>query len=103
LIEQPDRARLIYRLLVEALDERRGLADRFAATLTRWRALTLPWWQQAVEKGEVDPGLDHSAVVALVLGGLRGIALDWLLAPNSFDLDEAYAMLWRSFARGVAP
>ena len=103
LTERPERARLLYRLLFEALDDRRGLAQHFGGMHARWQQRTYPWWKEAVDAGQVDPTLDHAAITSFMLSALRGIALDWLIAPESFDLDAAYAQLWRSFTRGIVP
>jgi hypothetical protein len=54
-----------------------------------------------VASGEVDPTLDHNAVATFVIGGLRGIALEWLMAPESVDVDAAYEQLWRAFERSI--
>jgi AcrR family transcriptional regulator len=103
VLERPARARLLYRLLFEAIDERRGLNEQFGALMGRWQAVSHEWWQQGIAAGQVDPSLNHAAVVGFVMGAIRGIALDWLIAPESVDLDATYDQLWRSFVRGVAP
>jgi hypothetical protein len=34
---------------------------------------------------------------------LRGIALEWLLAPGAVDIDRAYAELFAILDRGLRP
>ncbi len=103
LLEQPERARLLFRLQAEALNPSLGV-DAFTTLHERWVHRTLPWWQQALTNGQIDPALDHNAVTTFTIGALRGIALEWLLAPDAVNIDAAYAHLARSLQAGlVAP
>lgn len=102
LVEQPDRARLLFRLQAEELNPALGLRD-FAQLHERWLSRTRPWWDAALTTGEVDPALDHNAVATFTIGALRGIALEWLLAPEAVNIDLAYAQLLRSLRLGLAP
>lgn len=97
LTEQPDRARLLFRLQAEELNPALGL-DAFAKLHRRWLERTRPWWDAALVSGELDPTLDHNAVATVVIGALRGIALEWLLAGEAVDVDGAYAQLQRTLA-----
>jgi TetR/AcrR family acrAB operon transcriptional repressor len=90
--EQPDRARLLFRLQAEELNPALGL-DAFATLHQRWLDRTRPWWDAALASGELDPTLDHNAVATVVIGALRGIALEWLLAPEAVDAERTYAHL----------
>jgi AcrR family transcriptional regulator len=100
--EQPERARLLFRLQAEELDPTLGL-DAFAQLHQRWLDRTRPWWDAALAAGEVDPSLDHNAVATVVIGALRGIALEWLLAPNAVVIDDAYAQLRQTLERALTP
>jgi dipeptide transport system substrate-binding protein len=40
--------------MFEALDERRGMAENFAAMHVRWRERSRAWWDAAVEAGQID-------------------------------------------------
>jgi AcrR family transcriptional regulator len=102
LTEQPEQARLLFRLQAEALNPALGV-KAFAALHERWLERTRPWWEQALADGEIDPALDHNAVTTFTIGALRGIALEWLLAPDGVDIDSAYAHLLRSLQRGLSP
>lgn len=95
--------RLLYRLMAEALDPRKGLADRFAALHQRWRELGKRWWDEAVEDGDIDPSIDQDANASLIIGAIRGMMFDWLIAPGSFDLDAAYEQQWEMLVRWLAP
>ena len=102
LTTQPERARLLFRLQAEALNPALGLAD-FAELHQRWLERTRPLWDQALARGQVDPSLDHNAVTTFTIGALRGIALEWLLAPGQVSVDAAYAQLLRSLQAGLSP
>lgn len=102
LVEQPGRARLLFRLQAEELNPALGLDD-FAQLHDRWLERTRPWWEAGVAAGEVDPRFDHNATATVVTGALRGIALEWLLAPDSVDVERAYEQLVRFVAIGLAP
>jgi hypothetical protein len=89
------RPRLLFRLQAEELNPTLGLDD-FAKLHERWLARTRPWWDAALAAGELDPTLEHNAVATVIIGALRGIALEWLLAPDLVDVDAAYAQLERT-------
>ena len=103
MIERPERARLLFRLSFEALDERREFTGMFSRFHVVWRERTREWWRQGIAAGLIDAEVDHGAAVSFLLGAVRGIALDWLIAPDVIDLDATYEQLWRSFVRGIAP
>ena len=100
LTEEPERARLLFRLQAEALDPGLGL-NAFTTLHERWLERTRPWWEQALADGQIDPALDHNAVTTFTIGALRGIALEWLLAGEAVDVDAAYAQLLRSLQAGL--
>ena len=100
LTEQPERARLLFRLQAEALNPGLGLSA-FTTLHRRWLERTRPWWEQALAEGQIDPTLDHNAVTTFTIGALRGIALEWLLAPAAVDVEAAYAQLLRSLQAGL--
>jgi AcrR family transcriptional regulator len=102
LTQQPDRARLLFRLQAEALNPALGL-DAFAQLHHRWIERTRRLWETGIRTGVADPTLDHGAVTTFTIGALRGIALEWLLAPDAVDIEAAYTHLLRSLARGIAP
>jgi AcrR family transcriptional regulator len=102
LTERPERARLLFRLQAEALNPALGLGA-FAALHRRWVERTASWWERAVAAGQVDPALAHEDVTTLTIGALRGIALEWLLAPELVDVDRAYEQLLGFLQRGLSP
>lgn len=102
VLDQPERARLLFRLQAEQLNPALGLDD-FAKLHDRWLERTRGWWEAGLASGEVDPGLDHNAVATFVIGALRGIAIEWLLAPTAVNVNLAYGQLLRSLQRGLLP
>jgi AcrR family transcriptional regulator len=102
LIDQPERARLLFRLQAEALNPQLKLTT-FAELHLNWIARTKPWFEQGIAGGQIDPALNHEAIVTFTIGALRGIALEWLLAPDTVDVDAAYAHLLRSLQAGLQP
>lgn len=102
VVEQPERARLLFRLQAEELNPALGLDD-FAHLHDRWLERTSSWWESGLESGEIDPRLDHEATATVVTGALRGIALEWLLAPASVNVERAYDHLMRFVSVGLAP
>ena len=90
--DQPARARLLFRLQAEELDPALGL-DAFAKLHARWLERTRPWWEQAQASGALRADLDHNAVATVVIGALRGVALEALLAPGAVDVAAAYAQV----------
>ncbi|MFY9264011.1 MAG: TetR family transcriptional regulator [Solirubrobacterales bacterium] len=101
--DNPERTLLLYRLMGEALDPRKGLAEQFAGLHRRWRELGRRWWDEGVADGEIDPSIDQDVNASLIIGAIRGITLDWLIAPGSFDLDAAYRQQWEMLAGWLAP
>lgn len=101
LTQQPERARLLFRLQAEALDPALGVSA-FAELHHRWVERTRPLWEAGVVAGEIDPQLDHEAVTTFTIGALRGIALEWLLTGEGLDADAAYAHLLRSLRAGLS-
>ena len=59
--------------------------------------------EAALERGELDPTFAHNAVATVVIGALRGIALEWLLAPEAVDIDAAYGQLRETLERSLTP
>jgi AcrR family transcriptional regulator len=102
LVEQPDRARLLFRLQAEALNPALRLSA-FGELHERWIERTRPWWQEGIRTGQIDADLDHEAVTTFTIGALRGVALEWLLAPDSVAVEGAYTHLLRSLRAGLLP
>lgn len=101
--ERPQNLLLLYRLMGEALDPRKGLAGQFTNLHRLWREQGRYWWDEAIEDGQIDPGIDQEVNASVIIGAIRGITLDWLIAPGSFDLDAAYEQQWEMLVGWLAP
>lgn len=101
--EHPESLLLLYRLMGEALDPRKGLADQFTRLHGLWREQGRHWWDEAIEDGQIDPAVDQEVNASVIIGAIRGITLDWLIAPGSFDLDAAYEQQWEMLVGWLAP
>ena len=101
LTERTEALRLFYVLIFEALGPRPGLAPEFARLHANLRAMTVGWIRQAIDTGEMRNDVDASSVVTFITGALGGIAYQWLLDPDGFDLDRVYADLEKTLARGM--
>lgn len=102
VVETPERARLLFRLQAEALNPELGL-HAFADLHDRWLERTRRWWQDGLAAGQLDPSLDHNAITTVAIGALRGIGVEWLLAPEAVDVDASYAQLRRVLDAGLRP
>lgn len=100
---KPERMLLLYRLMGEALDPRNQLNDEFSELHQRWRALGKHWWDEGVEDGQIDPSIDQDANASLIIGSVRGMTFDWLIAPGSFDLEAAYQQFWAMLVQFLKP
>lgn len=100
---KPERMRLLYRLMGEALDPRNDLQEEFAQLHNRWRALGKHWWDEGIEDGQIDPAIDQDANASLIIGSVRGMTFDWLIAPESFDLAAAYEQFWDMLVQFLSP
>ena len=49
----------------------------------------------AGEHDDAKPSLEREALAAVLLSCFSGLALQKLADPDGFDLDAAYAILWR--------
>jgi TetR/AcrR family acrAB operon transcriptional repressor len=95
--------RLFYVLMFEALGPRAELAAKFAHLHRDLRAMSRGWIAEGIERGDIRPELDPDTTVTVIAGALGGLAYQYLLDPEGFDLDRAYADLERMLARGLAP
>ena len=101
LTERGEDLRLFYVLMFEALGPRPELAPEFAKLHANLRSMTVGWVQQAIEAGEIRADVDARAVVTMITGALGGIAYQWLLDSDGFDLDRVYGDLEKTLARGL--
>ena len=101
--ERPAYMLLLYRLMGEAVDPRNNLQAEFEQVHRRWRELGRYWWDEGVADGEIDPSIDQDVNASVIIGSVRGMTFDWLIAPESFDLQAAYDQFWEMLVARLAP
>ncbi len=56
----------------------------------------------AIQRGEIDPGVDVESLAVMIFGMLRGVVAQWLIDPERVDLarvaDAAIAVLHKGLA-----
>ena len=94
--------RALYVLMGEALGPLPDIRQIFADLDGGLRGTVRNWLQQAVDAGEVRKDLDCDVMAPLIVGWLRGIALQWLMAPSCFELEAARKGLDQMIRRSLA-
>jgi AcrR family transcriptional regulator len=103
LTAREERLRGLYVLMGEALGPVPEIRKMFASLNASMRAVA----GKSIEKGmaeggirsDVDPKAEAAAYVAL----LRGVAMQWLIDPGSFDLARMRACVKSTLCRSLAP
>ncbi|MGI9615315.1 MAG: TetR family transcriptional regulator C-terminal domain-containing protein, partial [Acidimicrobiales bacterium] len=85
-----DELRVLYALLFEAIGGEPILRDRMLEFHDDLRARLIEVVARGQTDGSIVPSLDAAAEVDVVLGGMRGIAYQWLLEPD-YDAGRAFA------------
>ena len=93
LVARGERMRTLYVLMGEALGPLANINDVFAELNAGFRQRASELIVEGMERGEIRSGLDPEAEAGLVLGMLRGVALQWMADPGCFDLDAVAASL----------
>jgi AcrR family transcriptional regulator len=88
--------RALYTLMFESLHEMSDLRAAFVELDTGWRKTLERLTREAVRAGELPDAVDPRALATLLLGSLRGLMMQWLLAPEKVDLTRSYAELERT-------
>ena len=88
LLVREDRVRTIYVLMGEALGPVSEINEVFAELNRGFRMTVRDLIQQGIEHGEIRDELDPDAEAALAVGMVRGVALQWMTDPGSFELES---------------
>ena len=80
--------------------ELRGVMDMYDRS---FRSAVAAITERGILDGAINPDVKPSAFAAALLGQLRGVALQHLLAPDSIDLEEVSSEIQRSVVRSLAP
>lgn len=87
LVVREERMRTLYVLMGEALGPVPSIGQVFAELNRGFRELVRRLIEAGVESGEIRSDLDPEAEAGLIVGMLRGVALQWITDPGCFDLD----------------
>jgi len=101
LENHPDAIRAMYMLMFESLIDAPTLRKEFAALDVRLRAGNEKLIQAGIEQGTLRSDIDVPAQALLALALLRGITMQWMVAPDAFDLEKVYAELEKLLHRGL--
>ena len=93
LLVGEDRLRVLYVLMGEALGPVAELRDVFAEVDRDFRAIAASRLVAARDAGRLPADVDPDGEAVLFVALLRGVALQWLTAPRSFDLERTRADL----------
>src|SRR5690606_27996080 len=88
-----DRLRVLYVLMGETLGPVGELREVFAEVDRDFRAIAASRLVAARDAGRLPRGVDPEGEAVLFVAMLRGVALQWLMAPGSFDLERTRADL----------
>lgn len=100
-LNRPIRA--FYALLFEALGPIPQLLPEFQRLHRGFRADIEKTLREGIAAGVIRADIDPAAQAVLLLGALRGIAFQWLLDDEAFELSAAYEELKRNLQRSLAP
>lgn len=91
----PTHMRALYSILFESLVLVPEIRERVADMHRQHRATIERILLRGVEEGTIADSVDASALAGVWVGAFRGIAFQWLLDPESFDLDAALVCMAR--------
>ncbi|HTO05430.1 MAG TPA: TetR family transcriptional regulator [Myxococcota bacterium] len=94
--------RAYYELLGESIGLVPGIHETFVEADRALRAGVERTVRSAVRAGEMPRETDARAFAVFIVGLLRGVVLQWLLAPSGFDLRAVRAEIRRTLARAFA-
>lgn len=93
LLVREDRLRVLYVLMGEALGPVGELREVFAEVDRDFREIAASRLGAARDAGRLPTDVDPEGEAVLFVAMLRGVALQWLMSPESFDLERTRADL----------
>lgn len=102
LLVREDRVRTLYVLMGEALGPVSEINEVFAELNRGFRMTVRDLIQQGIEHGEIRDELDPDAEAALAVGMVRGVALQWMTDPGSFELESVGTSMKDALRRHLA-
>ena len=103
LSQREERMRALYVLMGEALGPVSEVNEIFAELNNGFRIHVGKQIRTGIENGTIRPDVDPEAEGAVVLGMLRGLAMQWISDPGSFDVEAASQSVQQKIRAGLAP
>lgn len=103
LLVREERIRALYVLMGETLGPVAEVREIFAELDKGFRDRVRHWLEEGLVRGEVRAGIAPDVEAAIVVGQLRGTTLQWLIAPDCFDLAAVRDAVQASVRRSLAP
>ena len=94
-----ETGRAFYVLMGESIGPVPEIRETFASANREFRAYVEREIKHGIEAGDIRPDIDVAAQTGLVVGTLRGIALQWLVDPGGLDLVALRHELHQSLER----
>lgn len=103
LLKRGPETRAYYTLVYAALGPMPELRDDLARAQQAQRRQVALWIEQGIAAGRIRADVDPEAQAVVFFGALRGIVYQWMLDPESIDLERAYDALDSTLRSGLAP
>jgi AcrR family transcriptional regulator len=99
----PTHMRALYSILFESLVLVPEIRERVAGMHRQHRLTIERIAERGIAEGTIDASIDPEAFAAVWVGAFRGVAFQWMLDPEHFDLDRALTYMARSVTALVTP
>lgn len=102
---------------ISAIEQRRGVSFQVIAeivglgdrklngkvfeTITAYVGRVREFLRSGIESGEVREDVDLDAAATLLFGMVQGLVSVWALSQYSFNLEERYVPVWRTFRESI--
>jgi AcrR family transcriptional regulator len=102
-LERDEGIRAFYAILFEVLGPIPEVLPEFQKLHREFRADIERGLRTGIEAGTIRADIDVPAQAVILLGVLRGIAIQWLLEKDAFPLDATYEAVKSNLRRSLAP
>ena len=102
-IERDEGIRAFYALLFEVLGPIPELLPEFQKLHREFRGDIERILRGGIAAGVVRADIDPAAQAMILMGTMRGVAIQWLLEPDAFPLASTYEAIKANLRRSLAP
>ena len=88
-----DHGRALFVAIAEAISSHPELLAEVMESDVRFRQMVTRTLKRGTADGSLDPETDVEALSVVIVGMLRGIALQWLVDPEAVDLDHVIPVI----------